>query len=88
MEFMDIHLMKDSSILLHAIHSPFYWRIVKKTILFFGFKNTYKKYAKQENANLFMKGILKNGKIQNLESKKTRVYAQKPRLKMLIKNSI
>jgi hypothetical protein len=34
-----------------------------------------KKYAKQENASLFMNSILKNGKIQNLASKKTRVYA-------------
>jgi hypothetical protein len=35
-----------------------------------------------------MNSILKNGKIQNLASKKTQIYAQKPRLKMLIKNSI
>jgi hypothetical protein len=39
MEFLDIILTKDSS--LHAIHSPFYWRI--KTILFSGFKNPYEK---------------------------------------------
>jgi hypothetical protein len=42
MEFLDINLTKNSSLLLHAIHSPFYWRILKKTILFFGFKNTKK----------------------------------------------
>ncbi len=28
----NINLTKDSSLLLHAIHSPFYWRILKKTI--------------------------------------------------------
>jgi hypothetical protein len=38
MEFLDINLTKDSSLLLHAIHSPFYWRILKKTILLSGFK--------------------------------------------------
>jgi hypothetical protein len=27
----------------HAIHSPFYWRILKKTRLYSGFKNAYKK---------------------------------------------
>ncbi len=42
MRFMDIRLTKDSSLLLHDIHSPFYWRILKKTILFSGFKHTYK----------------------------------------------
>jgi hypothetical protein len=39
MEFFDINLTKDSSLLFRAIHSPFYWRILKKTILFSGFKN-------------------------------------------------
>jgi hypothetical protein len=28
-----ISLTKDSSLLLHALHSPFYWRILKKTKL-------------------------------------------------------
>ncbi len=27
MEFLDINVTKDSSLLLHAIHSLFYWRI-------------------------------------------------------------
>jgi hypothetical protein len=31
MEFLDINLTKDSSLLFHAIHSPFYWRSIKKT---------------------------------------------------------
>jgi hypothetical protein len=43
-EFLDISLTRDSSLLLYAIHSPIlYWWILKKTILFSGFKNTYKK---------------------------------------------
>jgi hypothetical protein len=41
MEFLDINLKKDSSLLLHAIHSPFYWKILKKTMLYSGFKNPY-----------------------------------------------
>ncbi len=45
MEFLDISLTKGSSLLLYAIQSPFYyWRILKKTILFSGFKNPYKKH--------------------------------------------
>jgi hypothetical protein len=32
--------------LFHAIHSPFYWWILKKTILFSGFTNPYKKIRK------------------------------------------
>jgi hypothetical protein len=38
MEYLDINLTKDSSILLHAIHSPFYLDF-KETILYSGFKN-------------------------------------------------
>jgi hypothetical protein len=48
MEFLDINLTKDSSFLLHAIHSAFYRRI-----LISGFKNRYKKSGKQENSSLF-----------------------------------
>ncbi len=43
MQFLDIILTKDSNLLLHAIHSLFYWRILKKTKLFSGFQNPYKK---------------------------------------------
>jgi hypothetical protein len=50
-------LTKDSSLLFYAIYNPFYWRILKKTILYSGFKNTYKKSAKQENSSLFMNSI-------------------------------
>jgi hypothetical protein len=42
MEFLGISLTKDSSILLHAIHSHFYWQILKKTMLFYGFTNPLK----------------------------------------------
>ncbi len=37
MEFLDI------SLLLHDINSLFYWRMLKKTKFFSGFKNPYKK---------------------------------------------
>jgi hypothetical protein len=45
---------------LHAIHSPFYWRIFKKIKPFSGFKNPHKKFAKQENSSLLMDSILYN----------------------------
>jgi hypothetical protein len=72
MEFLDINFTKDSSLLLHAIHSSFNWRILKKTKLFFGFKNTYKKSVKQKNLSLFMNSILLNRKIkiENLSLKR------------------
>jgi hypothetical protein len=35
MEFSDIILTKGLSLLLNAIHSPYYWRILKKIKLFF-----------------------------------------------------
>jgi hypothetical protein len=38
MEFLYISLTKDSSLLLEAIHSSFYWLILKKTTLYSGFK--------------------------------------------------
>jgi hypothetical protein len=43
---------------------PFNWRILKKTVLFSGFKNPYKKSAKQENSSLFMNSILYNEKMR------------------------
>jgi hypothetical protein len=43
MKFLDTNLAKDLSLLLHAIRSPFYRRIFKKTTLFSGLKNPYKK---------------------------------------------
>ncbi len=61
-EFLNIYLTKDSSLLLHAIHSPFYWRILMKTILFFGFKNLYKKVRETKNPSLFMNSIFRREK--------------------------
>jgi hypothetical protein len=61
MEFLDINMTIDTSLLIHAIYSPFYWRVLKKTILWF--KNTYKKYAKKENSGPCMNTILWNGKL-------------------------
>jgi hypothetical protein len=34
---------KRLSLLLYAIHCPFYWQILKKSLLFSGFKNPPKK---------------------------------------------
>jgi hypothetical protein len=45
MKFFDINLTKDSSLLLNAFHSLFYWRILKKTILFSDFE-TLKAFKK------------------------------------------
>ncbi len=56
MEFLDISLTKDTSLLLHANHSPFYWRIKKD--LFSVFKILIKKSGKQENLSLFMNSIV------------------------------
>ncbi len=83
MEFLDISLTKDSNLLLHAIHSLFYWRILKKIILSFGFKNPHKKIRVTRKRKK-----LGEKTRQKLESEKTRVYAQKPRLKMPFKNFI
>jgi hypothetical protein len=42
MEFLDINLTKDQVLCsMLPIHSPFYWRILKKTKLFSGFKVEY-----------------------------------------------
>ncbi len=74
MEFSNINLTKDSSLLLHAIPSPFYWRILQKTILYSGFINPYKKYTKQENSSLFMNSILQKRKVRVENQTKTRVW--------------
>jgi hypothetical protein len=44
MEFLDMIWTKDSSLLLHAIHSLSYWRISQKIILYSGFKTPYIKF--------------------------------------------
>jgi hypothetical protein len=48
MALFDINLTKDSSLLLHAIHIPFYWLILKKTIII----------TQLHNSSLFMNSIL------------------------------
>ncbi len=83
MEFLDINLTKVSSLLIHAIHSLSTSGFLKRIRLYSGFKNTYKKSAKQENLSLFTNSILYKGKMgvenqKKLESEKARVYAQKP----------
>jgi hypothetical protein len=71
----------------------FLWWILKKTILFYGYKNP--STAKQENSSLqysrlAFRRMEKWGEKtrQKLESEKTQVYALKPRLKMPFKVSI
>ncbi len=54
--FLDINLTKD---------------FLKKTIIYSGFKNTYKKSAKQENSSLLVKSILLKGKMRVENQKKT-----------------
>jgi hypothetical protein len=51
MKFLDINSTKDwRTLLLYAIHSPFYWRILKKTIgTLLWFKNPSIKSAKLES---------------------------------------
>ncbi len=58
MEFLDIDLAKDSSLSLHAIHSLSTGGFLKKTRLYSGFKNTYKKLLKQENSIPFINSVL------------------------------
>ncbi len=74
----------------------FYWQIFKETRLCSGFKNTYKK-PRNKKTRVYSwiapcrpgKNEGRNsGKNSSLQSEKTRVYAQKPRLKMLFKNFI
>ncbi len=49
MEFFDINLTEDSSLLLHAIHSSFYWRILNKTILYSDFYYSLVNESKKPN---------------------------------------
>ncbi len=44
MEILDINLTEDSGLLLHAIHSPFYWRILRKLYSSLVIKILSKKY--------------------------------------------
>jgi hypothetical protein len=59
MEFWDVNLTKDSSLLHHATHSLSTGAFSKKTRLYSGFKNTYKKIRKKtRNSSLFMNSIM------------------------------
>jgi hypothetical protein len=71
MEFVDISLTKELSLLLHAIHSLFYWRILKKTILFSSFKNPYKKI--HETIKLESIHFVERKKMRVENQRKTRV---------------
>jgi hypothetical protein len=51
---LEISLTKDSRLLLHAIHSPLYWRILKKTMLFSVFKNPYQKIHESRKIDSFL----------------------------------
>ncbi len=82
MEFWDITVTKDSSLLLHAIPRPFYWQILKKTILYPGLKIHTKKSAKQENSSLFMNSILLDRKN---EGRKLKLESSR-RLKFMPRN--
>ncbi len=60
MEFLDMSLTKDSSLLLHAIHSPFYWQILKKAILFSGLQKSLKQEKIWEDSSLCPEASTKN----------------------------
>jgi hypothetical protein len=90
MKFVDTSLTKESSLLLHAIHGPFYWRILKKQysnlVLKIDINNPRKTRKRKSFHELhFVEGRIEGRKF---ESEKMRVYAQKPRLNMPLKNSI
>ncbi len=73
LEFLDISLTKDSSLLLHAIHGPFYWRILKRTIPFSGFQNPYEKACETRKLESihFVEQKNEGRSRQKLESDKT-----------------
>jgi hypothetical protein len=61
-----------------------------KTIFYTGFKNTLKKIreTRKLETSILLKGKMRGENRQKIKSEKTQVYAQKPRLKRLFKNSI
>ncbi len=74
MEYLDINLTEDSSLLLHAIRSLIHWRIFRKNRTLLWFLKQNKKSLKQENSRLFMNSILWN-KIKRVENQtKTQVW--------------
>jgi hypothetical protein len=48
MEILVVDLTENLSLMLHAIHSPFYWWILLKTIFYSGFENPYKESQNKE----------------------------------------
>jgi hypothetical protein len=67
--------------LLHAISGAFHWRFLNKTILFSDLKIPYKKNPPNKKTR-----VCSFCRTENKDRKpdKTRVYAQKPRLKNAI----
>jgi hypothetical protein len=60
----------------HIYVTPCYWRILKKTVVYSGFKNPDRKIRETRKLD------------KNSSREKTRVYAQKHRLKIPFKNFI
>jgi hypothetical protein len=58
MDFLDFSLTQDLTLLLRAIHSLSTGGILKKTRLYFDFKNTSKKIHEGENSSLIVNSIL------------------------------
>jgi hypothetical protein len=85
-EFLDINLTKDSSLLLHAIHSFSTGGFLKKTRFYYGFAN--KKIFETRKLESIRQQNFVERKNEDRKPEKTRVYAQKPRLKTVFKNSI
>ncbi len=73
MEFLDTNLTKDSSLLLHAIHSLSTGGYVKKTRLCCGFKKTYKKIRKSRKLESNREKHFVNRKNEVINQTKTRV---------------
>jgi hypothetical protein len=87
MEFLDINFDKRLESFDPCWSQSLLLADFKKTILYFGFKNIYKKSTKLEYIHEQHIEERKN-EVRKLESEKTQVYAQKPRLKIPFKNSI
>jgi hypothetical protein len=68
MEFLNISLTKVSSLLPHAIHSPFYWRILKKPIFSSGFKNPLIKNPRYKKTRLIFSSVEKQTKTRVWEN--------------------
>ncbi len=81
MEFLDINLTKDSSLLLYAIHSPFHWGIERNPYSSLVLKIITKN---KKNSSLFSRMAIWG----DPSSEKTRVYVQRSQLNMPFKNSI